>query len=313
MANRYTAAFDALKERGQKAFIPFTVLGYPDRLACLASIDLMVECGATALELGIAFSDPVADGPTIQHCANEVIASGFGLEDAFELVGAVRRRHREIPIGLLAYYNTVMCRGVDWFYARANEAGVDGVLIADLPPESANQAVANARANEIQQIFIVSPLTTRTRLTRVLQNAGGFVYAVSRLGVTGVEEEHDSNLREIIRSVHERTQLPVCVGFGVSSPQQAGKIFNLGADGVISGSRVIELSGADAAPGLLGNYLQEMASSCREAGKVNQLFSASKPDDGREHSDSLYVKGSCSEKQVLPGIEDSRPGWRRLN
>ena len=270
MSNRYDRAFARLKDLKQKAFIPFTVLGYPDAKRCLESIELMITAGSTALELGIAFSDPMADGPTIQAATQQVIKNGFTLADAFELLTQIRAAHQNIPIGLLVYYNTVICQGVAEFYRRAKAAGVDGILIADLPPESAAEVTECARANGIQQIFIVSPLTSQQRLARILQFAGGFIYAVSRLGITGVHEEHDRQLSEILPLVRQNTQLPVCVGFGISSPQKAKKMFELGADGVISGSRIIDLLGADGDNlSKLAQYLKEMTdNSCSQQNNV---------------------------------------------
>jgi tryptophan synthase alpha chain len=263
MTNRYSRAFDAAKNQQRKALIPYCMLGYPDRCRCEESLDLMVSSGATALELGIAFSDPVADGPTIQQAAQQVIRSRFGLSDAFELIARVRSVHKEIPIGLLVYYNTVMSLRPPEFYRKAKAAGVDGILIADLPPESAAEVMESAWAYDIQQIFIVSPLTSEERLPVILQYAGGFVYAVSRLGVTGMEEEHDHQLSRIIKSAKSKSHLPVCVGFGISSPQQASKIFGLGADGVITGSKVIDLAGAAGDNlNLLAQYLHDMSAAC---------------------------------------------------
>ncbi len=266
MLDRY--AFSKLKNNGHKAFIPFTVLGYPDTKECLDTIKLMIDAGATALELGIAFSDPLADGPIIQEATQKVIESGFSLSDAFALIQEIRAFNQEIPIGLLVYYNLILACGIDNFYKLAHDAGVDGILIPELPPEAADEVMPYATKYNIKQIFMVSPVTSKERLLKILHFAGGFIYVVSRLGITGIEEKPDEQLKNIISPIHETTSLPVYVGFGISSPEQARKILALGADGVITGSKIIELTSSTTS-GSLKAYLKEMFETCSNAsGKV---------------------------------------------
>jgi tryptophan synthase alpha chain len=238
---RYARQFAALKTEGRKAFIPFTLLGWPDRDTSLAMIDAMIDGGATMLELGLAFSDPAADGPIIQQAATETLASGFEVTDALDLIRTIRQKHPEIPIGLLVYYNMVLARGAEGFFQQVAEAGVDGVLIADLPPELAEEVLPAARKHAIDLIFIVSPLTSPQRLQTITDIAGGFLYIVSRLGITGTEERYDDQLQNLLKGIAEATDLPACVGFGISTPDQAAKMLSLGADGVITGSKVIQL------------------------------------------------------------------------
>lgn len=261
--NRYDAAFARLKQEGCKAFIPFTILGYPDRARCLASVKEMIDAGATALELGIAFSDPLADGPQIQAASDQVIASGFGVDDAFDLLAEIRSIAGEIPIGLLVYYNTVLSRGSKKFYERACRAGVDGILIVDLPPESAGEVMVFARDCAIAQIFIVSPLTGAERLDLILKYAGGFLYGLTRLGLTGEKEQYDPLLGKMIAAVKDKTELPICLGFGVSTPQQAQNMVNLGADGVITGSKIIGLLHQAEEAGSFREYLDSMVNVLR--------------------------------------------------
>ncbi len=241
MSARYNKSFNRLKESGQKAFIPFTLLGFPDRAQCLESVRVMIESGATALELGIAFSDPLADGPVIQQAATRVISSGFTVSDAFELLAEIRALDSDIPIGLLVYYNTVLSRGGEEFFRLAGTAGADGVLIVDLPPEAYLETATICRKFGLASIFIISPLTTEERFKAICNYASGFLYAVSRLGVTGTEDRHDEQLASLIVRARQCSNLPVCVGFGISSPAQAEKMFHAGADGVITGSRIIEI------------------------------------------------------------------------
>jgi tryptophan synthase alpha chain len=264
MTNRYETRFSQLKASGEKAFIPFTLLGWPNRRNSLQIIQAMIESGAAALELGLAFSDPIADGPTIQKAAFETLASGFKVSDALELIREVRKIDEQIPIGLLVYYNMVLAKGPEQFFAGVAEAGVDGVLIADLPVESADELQDAARKAGVEMIFIVSPLTDEHRLAQILQHAGAFLYLVSRLGITGVQERYDSHLKAIVASVHKTSHLPVCVGFGVSTPEQAHSMLELGADGVITGSRIIEIvseTGSEFNLQNLKDYLNSMVNS----------------------------------------------------
>lgn len=242
VVDRYSLLSERLKAENRQAFVPFTVLGWPDKDESLALISSLIESGSDALELGVAFSEPVADGPEIQRAVNETLATGFTCDDAFELIAAVRKQHQEIPIGLLVYYNVVLKRGVRNFYAAAHQAGVDSILIADLPVESADEVSAAAGEFHIAPIFIVSSLTSDQRLAAIAGLARGYIYVVSRLGITGVEERYDADLQNLLLRLRRQTKLPLFVGFGVSTPEQAQKIVALGADGVITGSRVIQLA-----------------------------------------------------------------------
>lgn len=242
--NRYEARFADLKKTNQGAFMPFTVLGWPDEEASLQIMKAMIDSGASALELGIAFSDPVADGPIIQAAAHTVIESGYTVLQALKLVGRVREIDNKIPIGLLVYYNHIMAMGIDEFFKCASENGADGILVADLPAESADELLEAAQKNDICLIFIVSPLTKPERLLKVVEHAKGFIYLVSRLGVTGVDERDDTKdarLSSLINDIRKTTSLPILAGFGISTPAHARKMLDLGADGVITGSNVINV------------------------------------------------------------------------
>jgi tryptophan synthase alpha chain len=199
-----------------------------------------VEGGATALELGLAFSDPMADGPVIQQAATEVLERGFDVDAALALLAKVRERHPEIPIGLLVYYNLVLARGIDTFFKDIAEAGADGVLIADLPVELIDEVLPAARAHGVHLIGMVSPVTNAVRLEKILQSAGGFLYVVSRLGITGTEERYAQSLSELLQRIQTQSNLPACVGFGISQPKHVRQMIGLGAQGVIVGSAIIQ-------------------------------------------------------------------------
>jgi tryptophan synthase alpha chain len=261
MSDRYKRRFAQIAQDGRKAFIPFTLLGWPSAEASLEIARTMIESGATALELGWAFSDPIADGPVIQAAAFETLASGFKVTDALDLIAQIRGLDAEIPIGLLVYYNMVLVQGIDSFFRLASESGVDGVLIADLPADNSDEVKEAATKYGIDLIFIVSPLTSDERLGLILRNAGGFIYGVSRLGITGTHEKYDEHLSAMIQRVRSQTDLPLCLGFGISTPEQARKMLDLGADGVITGSRVIELVDAlrpESPSSTLRTYLDTM-------------------------------------------------------
>src|SRR5262249_29180246 len=213
--------------------------------------------------LGVAFSEPVADGPEIQRAVNETLAGGFTCDSALALIAEIRRQHTEIPIGLLVYYNVILKRGVKRFYADAQHTGVDSILYADLPVEAFDEVAAAAEEFRIAPIFIASPLTSDDRLQQIARHARGYVYVVSRLGITGVEERYDADLQNLLSRLRQQTELPLFVGFGVSTPQQAQKIVALGADGVITGSQVIKLARTDRDQ--LGAYVQSMKDAVSRA------------------------------------------------
>lgn len=267
MSKRYQTRFDKLQKDNQKAFMPFTVLGWPNKEKSLAIIKTMIESGASALELGFPFSDPVADGPVIAKAAFETLESGFKTADAFDLIADVRKLDAEIPIGVLVYYNNVLAYGVESFFKQAKAVGIDGVLIADLPVETAEEVLPIAKANDVDLIFIVSPVTTDERLTKIATIAGGFIYLVSRLGVTGTDKSANnlSNLGGLIGRLKSQTPLPICAGFGVSSKQTATALLEVGVDGVIVGSRVIEIvRNSNDSHNELSQLFRELESACRE-------------------------------------------------
>jgi len=268
MNSRYKTRFDQLRQNNSKAFIPFTVLGWPDANKSLAIVEQMIKSDVNALELGIAFSDPVADGPIIQRATYETISSGFSVNNAFKLTSQVRKLDNDIPIGILVYFNTILAKGTEKFFALAKDSGVDGVLIADLPVENAAEILPAAKANGIDLIFIVSPITNRDRLSKILAHASGFLYLVSRLGVTGTIERSNTNdleLSNLLKEVKTMTNLPICAGFGISSATDAQSMFDIGTDGVITGSQVIKILQANdftQASARLEKFYSEMLAAC---------------------------------------------------
>jgi tryptophan synthase alpha chain len=260
--DRYAARFAALGE-GCKAFIPFTVLGYPDPETCFQTIKLMIDAGATAVELGIAFSDPVADGPIIQEASFQTLDAGFSVDNGLALIKRVRQYAADIPIGVLVYYNVVLAKGVESFFQKAAESGVDSVLIADLNPDTADEIVPLATKFGVAPVFIVSPMTSDARLSKIAALSKGYLYVVSRLGITGTEERSDDNLAALLARARQCTKLPLCVGFGVSSPEQAKAMITIGADGVITGSKIVELVKNDPTLASVQTYLKQMVAAVK--------------------------------------------------
>ncbi len=237
LSNPYT---QAIKKKGAPLFIPFTVLGDPTKEKSIEIIRTLVESGADALELGLPFSDPPADGPVIQAADMRALSAGIRVDDCFEILKEVRT-FTDIPIGLLVYYNLVLQRGVEKFYQDCKKSGVQSVLIADLPLEHADEVISIAKTHEISQVFLVSAVTTDERLEKIAQVAEGYLYIVSYLGVTGVENSVlEDNMQKIIARARKFTDLPLIVGFGISTEEHVRATVRAGADGVIVGSRIVQ-------------------------------------------------------------------------
>lgn len=245
MYNRIDKTFESLRQQNRKAFIPFTVLGYPDRDASLAAIETMIENGATILELGLPFSEPMADGPIIESASKSVVETGFTTGDALQLIAAVRKRHKDIPIVLMSYFNLALARGIEKFMKDLHEVGVDGITFVDLPPEEGDSVFTIAKENGIAPVMLVSPLTSPERLERILDHASGYLYLISRAGTTGLSEKFDEKLSALISMLRSQSQLPVCIGFGISKPEHVTKMLSFGADGIVVGSKLVEIQRTD--------------------------------------------------------------------
>ena len=222
------------------AFIAYLVAGHPDRDGFLTAAQAVIGAGADILEIGMPFSDPVADGPTIQRAHSRALEQGLTVDRYFNSILEVRR-FSEIPILLMVYCNTVYRRGVEQFYLEAKGAGADGVLIVDMPTEEGERAVRAARESGLDQIFLVAPSTSDQRLERILKSAGGFVYLASLLGVTGARARLSDDASRLITRVRPYTRLPLAVGFGISRPEHAAALRTAGADGVIVGSALVRI------------------------------------------------------------------------
>lgn len=225
---------------GHPLFVPFVVLGDPNPTESVTIVRTLIESGADALELGFPFSDPPADGPVIQAADARALKAGTRVDDCFRMLREIRTS-TDVPIGLLVYFNLVLQRGIDKFYAECRESGVDSVLIADLPLEHAGEILPSAKKHRVAPVFLVSEVTTDERLRKIASAAEGYLYVVSYLGVTGVADAAlQSNIHATIKRARSVSSLPLIVGFGINTPAQARAAVRAGADGVIVGSRIVK-------------------------------------------------------------------------
>ncbi|MCG9736951.1 tryptophan synthase subunit alpha [Shewanella insulae] len=263
MSNRYQAAFAALNASGRGAFVPFVTIGDPNKELSLKIIETLVDNGADALELGFPFSDPLADGPVIQGANLRALAAGATPTGCFEIITAVRAKYPDLPIGLLLYANLVYANGVEAFYAKAKAAGVDSVLIADVPVEEAAPFIAAAKAHEVAPIFIAPPNGDAETLRQVAEQGQGYTYLLSRAGVTGTESKAGMPLDDIVAKLKAFDAPPPLLGFGIAEPAQVKAAIASGAAGAISGSAVVKIIEAhqedeQALLGTLGQFTREM-------------------------------------------------------
>lgn len=238
--NRY-ATLEHYKNIKKPVYLPFVLLGYSSPAITEEACRVMIEEGVHGFELGLPFRDPVADGPTIQAAANEVLDQGFKINDAVALISKIRRLNGQIPLTLMSYYNMVFARGPDRFIGEFAEAGLDGLLVPDMPPERADELLPIAEKNGLKLIFIAAPNTLDHRLNLIRRYAGGFCYVVTRMGVTGTHEDYSEQLPDLFHRIKQNINLPALAGFGISEPEQALRMINAGADGVIVGSKLVEL------------------------------------------------------------------------
>ncbi len=240
-ANRISRTFGELREKGEKALVTFITAGDPDLETTAAVIKELETAGADIIELGMPFSDPMADGPTIQLSSERALAAGTTLPGILETVKNVRR-NSEIPIILMGYYNPIFLYGVERFTRDAVEAGVDGVLLVDLPPEESEAEGFSEIAAKcgLDIIFLLAPTSGDERIEKVLGLGRGFLYYVSVTGVTGARKDVSASLRREVENIREKSRVPVVVGFGISDPSQAGTVASF-ADGVVVGSALVKL------------------------------------------------------------------------
>ncbi|MDU1002349.1 tryptophan synthase subunit alpha [Citrobacter sp.] len=238
---RYENLFAQLKDRKEGAFVPFVTLGDPSVEQSLKIIDTLIDAGADALELGIPFSDPLADGPTIQEATLRAFAAGVTPSQCFEMLALIRQKHPTIPIGLLMYANLVFSKGIDEFYAQCEKVSVDSVLVADVPVEESAPFRAAALRHNIAPIFICPPNADEELLRQIASHGRGYTYLLSRAGVTGAENRAALPLHHLVEKLKAYDAPPSLQGFGISAPEQVTGAIDAGAAGAISGSAIVKI------------------------------------------------------------------------
>ena len=257
---RIEDAFNDLDRRQAKGFIPFITAGDPDLETTASILIEFAAAGATVIELGVPFSDPMADGPVIQRSSERALKHGFGLGDLLETVASVRRTI-ETPIILFTYFNPLLQFGLTRVAEEAKAAGIDGVLVTDLSPEEATEFEGDLRAHDLDMIFLVAPTSTDARLKLVAQHARGFIYAVSRAGVTGVRTNVSAEAEKLVNRMRKFSQLPIAVGFGISNVEQVRDVQRY-ADAVVIGSAIVSeierLQGATDLAKRIGQFVRQL-------------------------------------------------------
>lgn len=238
---RYQQLFSRLAAAKQGAFVPFVTMGDPGLELSFDIIKTLIDAGADALELGIPFSDPIADGPVIQNANIRALAAGVTPAQCFELIGRIRQYNKDIPIGLLLYSNLVMAKGIDNFYQHAQQAGVDSILIADVPLHESKLFRNAALKHDIAPIFIAPPNITDDSLRELASYGRGYTYLLSRAGVTGTETQAAMPASTLINQLKEYNAAPTLLGFGISKPEHVKAAIASGAAGAISGSAIVQI------------------------------------------------------------------------
>ena len=236
------------------ALIPYVTVGYPTVDATLEVVPLLASCGCDIVELGIPFSDPLADGVTIQKASFRALQNGVTPKLCLEVARQLSSKVN-IPLVFMTYFNPVFSYGVEEFCAACNRAGIDGLIIPDLPPEEGSELEASTQKQGLDLIYLLAPTSTETRIRLVTQRSRGFIYLVSVTGVTGARDRLPADLEAFVGRVRQVATQPLCVGFGISTPEQASRVARI-ADGVIVGSRIVQYMEADDSLLSVGNFIK---------------------------------------------------------
>ena len=239
--SRIDDRFADLKSRGEKAFIPYITVGDPTLARTEELVLAFEKAGADLVELGVPFSDPLADGPVNQESAMRALEHDVTLADILAMVTRIREQS-EMPLLLFTYYNPVLAYGEEKLAQDAKAAGVDGILCVDLPPEEGEGLIAAFQAAELNTVFLLAPTSTPGRIDLVAKHSTGFIYYVSRTGTTGVRDHVESSVQDMVATIKSKTDAPVAVGFGISNPDQAAEVASYG-DGVVVGSAIVRRIG----------------------------------------------------------------------
>ena len=268
MQDRLAATFSALAKRNERALICYVVAGYPDTRATESAIDALVAGGADVIELGIPFSDPIADGPTIQQATHNALEAGITPDKALAIAKAARKKHPGLPIMIMTYSNILVRAGIDNLVAKAKAAGIDGFILPDLPVEEAGDYLVSAKKHGMATAFLASPNTSDERLEKIVASSTGFVYLVSIYGITGARKGFEGYTSDAIRKAKEAAagRVPVGVGFGISTPEHARFMIDAGADAIIVGSAIVDrMEGNKKAMAVeLKGFASSLKKACRQ-------------------------------------------------
>jgi len=262
--SRIDAKFAALSAQGQKAFVAYIMAGDPDYDTSLEIVKGLPAAGVDIIELGLPFTDPMADGPTIQLAGQRALEAGQTLNKTLELARSFRETDDTTPIVLMGYYNPIYSHGVDRFLTDAKAAGIDGLIIVDLPPEEDDELCLPAQAAGLNFIRLATPTTDEKRLPRVLQNTSGFVYYVSITGITGAANAVAGDVGPEVARIKASTDLPVIVGFGIKTPEASQSIAAI-ADGAVVGSAIVERIGEGQSPDEVLSFVKGLADGAHAA------------------------------------------------
>ena len=250
--SRIPETFARLRNENRRGFIPFITAGDPDLKTTCELILELARSGATVIELGVPFSDPMADGPVIQRASERALRNGVGVAEVLSVIEDARRE-TDVPVVLFSYYNPLLQYGAEHLCSAAKRAGVDGMLVTDLAPEEAGEFAATLSAHKLDLIFLVAPTSTDLRLSRIAERASGFIYAVSRSGVTGVQSASSTEAERLVARVRAFTNLPVAVGFGISNREQVADVWRYSDAAVVGSAIVSEIEKRSGAPDLVAH------------------------------------------------------------
>jgi len=251
--SRISAAFS---RKSHKALIPYVTVGYPDIEATLKIVPVLADAGADVIELGIPFSDPLADGATIQNASSRAIDNGVTTNICLETAKQLRKK-TAVPLIFMSYYNPIYRFGIEKFCSECEKSSIDGLIIPDLPPEEGGELENIGKTYGLDLIYLLAPTSTRARIRKVAAHSGGFIYLVSVTGVTGARQSVPEELSAFVKRVRQETDKPLCVGFGISTTEQAKQVVAI-ADGVIVGSRLIQLMEDDATLKKAGAFCRQL-------------------------------------------------------
>ncbi|KAF3436224.1 hypothetical protein FNV43_RR23316 [Rhamnella rubrinervis] len=239
--------FKRLKEQGKVAFIPYITAGDPDLSTTAQALKMLDSCGSDIIELGVPYSDPLADGPVIQAAATRSLAKGTNFEVIISMLKEVVPQ-LSCPVALFTYYNPILKRGTERFMSTVKDAGVHGLVVPDVPLEETATLRKEALKNDIELVLLTTPTTPTDRMKAIVEAAEGFIYLVSAVGVTGARAAVSERVQDLLKEIKEATTKPVAVGFGISKPEHVKKVLGWGADGVIVGSAIVKLLGEAKSP-----------------------------------------------------------------